>query len=108
MTEIKHIEGLYAFWDELLARHPGLIIDNCAGGGQRIDLETISRSVPLSRSDLQCWPFDPTREQNQTQGLAPWVPLSAALRGADRVRDAQRTRPRHVDALELADARWRR
>jgi alpha-galactosidase len=76
MTEIKHIEGLYAFWDELLARHPGLIIDNCAGGGQRIDLETISRSVPLSRSDLQCWPFDPSSEQNQTHGLAPWVPLS--------------------------------
>ncbi|MCX6030502.1 MAG: alpha-galactosidase [Chloroflexi bacterium] len=76
MTEIRHIEGLYAFWDELLARHPGLIIDNCAGGGQRIDLETISRSVPLSRSDLQCWPFDPSSEQTQTQGLAPWVPLS--------------------------------
>jgi alpha-galactosidase len=79
MTEIRHIEGLYAFWDELLARHPGLIIDNCAGGGQRIDLETMSRSVPLWRSDLQCWPFDPLAMQTQTQGLAPWVPLSAAV-----------------------------
>ncbi|MCX6030734.1 MAG: alpha-galactosidase [Chloroflexi bacterium] len=79
MTEIRHIEGLYAFWDELLARHPGLIIDNCAGGGQRIDLETISRSVPLWRSDYQCWPFDPLSMQTQTQGLAPWVPLSTAV-----------------------------
>jgi alpha-galactosidase len=79
MTEIRHITGLYAFWDELLARHPGLIIDNCAGGGQRIDLETITRSVPLWRSDLQCWPFDPLAMQTQTQGLAPWVPLSAAV-----------------------------
>ena len=79
MAEIRHITGLYAFWDELLARHPGLIIDNCAGGGQRIDLETISRSVPLWRSDLQCWPFDPLAMQTQTQGLAPWVPLSAAV-----------------------------
>jgi alpha-galactosidase len=79
MAEIRHIEGLYAFWDELLARHPGLIIDNCAGGGQRIDLETISRSVPLWRSDLQCWPFDPLAMQTQTQGLAPWVPLSAGV-----------------------------
>ena len=79
MTEIRHIEGLYAFWDELLARHPGLIIDNCAGGGQRIDLESISRSVPLWRSDYQCWPFDPQAMQTQTQGLAPWVPLSAAV-----------------------------
>ncbi|MCW5858522.1 MAG: alpha-galactosidase, partial [Caldilineales bacterium] len=74
-----HITGLYAFWDELRARHPGLIIDNCAGGGQRIDLETIARSVPLWRSDLQCWPFDPLAMQTQTQGLAPWVPLSAAV-----------------------------
>ena len=85
MAEIGHITGLYAFWDELLARHPGLIIDNCAGGGQRIDLETISRSVPLWRSDLQCWPFDPLAMQTQTQGLAPWVPLERGrLRGADR------------------------
>ena len=79
MTEIGHITGLYAFWDELLARHPGLIIDNCAGGGQRIDLETISRSVPLWRSDVQCFPFSPVAMQTQTQGLAPWVPLSAAV-----------------------------
>lgn len=79
MTEIGHITGLYAFWDELLARHPGLVIDNCAGGGQRIDLETMTRSVPLWRSDLQCFPFSPVAMQTQTQGLAPWVPLSAAV-----------------------------
>jgi len=79
MTEIGHITGLYAFWDELLARHPGLVIDNCAGGGQRIDLETMARSVPLWRSDLQCSPFDPVAMQTQSQGLAPWVPLSAAV-----------------------------
>jgi alpha-galactosidase len=79
IAEIRHITGLYAFWDELLARHPGLIIDNCAGGGQRIDLETIARSVPLWRSDLQCWPFDPLAMQTQSQGLAPWVPLSSAV-----------------------------
>ncbi len=51
MSEIRFIEGLYAFWDELLARHPGLIIDNCATGGRRLDLETISRSFPLTRTD---------------------------------------------------------
>jgi alpha-galactosidase len=77
MAEIRHIEGLYAMWDELLERHPGLVIDNCSSGGRRIDLETISRSIPLWRSDFQCWPdFDPIAIQGQTQGLAPWVPLS--------------------------------
>jgi alpha-galactosidase len=79
MTEIGHITGLYAFWDELLARHPGLMIDNCAGGGQRLDLETVGRSVPLTRSDLPCWPFDPLAMQVETQGLAPWIPLSAGV-----------------------------
>lgn len=77
MSEIRHIEGLYAFWDELLARHPGLVIDNCSSGGRRIDLETNSRSIPLWRSDYQCFPgFDPIGIQGQTHGLAPWVPLS--------------------------------
>ena len=77
ISEIRQIEGLYAMWDELLARHPGLVIDNCSSGGRRIDLETISRSIPLWRSDVQCWPgFEAIAIQGQTQGLAPWVPLS--------------------------------
>jgi alpha-galactosidase len=45
ITEIRHIEGLHAMWDALRTRHPGLMIDNCASGGRRIDLETCSRSV---------------------------------------------------------------
>lgn len=78
MSEIRHIEGLYAMWDDLLARHPGLIIDNCSSGGRRIDLEMISRSIALWRSDYQCYPdFDVLSQQTQTQGLAPWVPLSS-------------------------------
>ncbi len=79
MTELKYIEGFYAFWDELLKRHPGLIIDNCASGGRRIDLETMQRSVPLWRSDLQCCPdYSAAGSQCQTFGLASWVPLNAA------------------------------
>lgn len=80
ISEIRHVEGLYAMWDELLARHPGLIIDNCASGGRRIDLETISRSIALWRSDVQCFPnFSLTAMQNQTYGLSLWVPLSAGV-----------------------------
>ena len=77
MTEIEYIEGLYAFWDDLRARHPGLKIDNCASGGRRLDLETISRSMALWRSDYSCDHLDPTGPQLQTLGLSPWVPLSA-------------------------------
>ncbi len=47
MSEIRHIEGLYAYWDSLLVRFPNLLIDNCASGGRRLDIETTSRSAPL-------------------------------------------------------------
>jgi alpha-galactosidase len=53
IAEMKYTEGLYAYWDALLARNPGLLIDNCASGGRRIDLETIGRSIPLWRTDYQ-------------------------------------------------------
>ena len=74
MTEIRHIEGLYAFWDALLNRHPGLIIDNCASGGRRIDLETTSRSVPLWRTDYDY--FEPNGYQCHTYGLHFYLPCS--------------------------------
>jgi len=74
ISEIRHIEGLYAFWDELLARHPHLIIDNCASGGRRIDLETVGRATPFWRTD---GPRDAIAHQCHTYGLMAWVPLSA-------------------------------
>ncbi|OGV69213.1 MAG: hypothetical protein A2269_05270 [Lentisphaerae bacterium RIFOXYA12_FULL_60_10] len=76
ITEIRHIEGLYRFWDTLLEKRPRLVIDNCASGGRRIDLETISRSIPLWRSDWQCFPLnDPIGGQVHGMGLSYWIPL---------------------------------
>lgn len=84
LTENRWVEGLYAFWDELLRRHPHLLIDNCASGGRRIDLETLSRSVPLWRTDF---PGDPLAKQCHTFGLAWWVPLNATG-GVNPARDS--------------------
>ncbi len=75
MTEIGHIEGLYAMWDDLQRRHPGLIVDICASGGRRIDLETLSRGLPLWHSDLQCFGPHPAADQLQNGGLSLWLPL---------------------------------
>jgi alpha-galactosidase len=74
ITEIRWMEGLYAFWDELLARHPGLMIDNCASGGRRIDIESLGRATPLWRTDA---PGNPEARQCHTWGLSAWVPLHA-------------------------------
>lgn len=73
MSEIKHIQGLYAFWDSLLVRFPKLLIDNCASGGRRIDLETTSRSAPLWRTDYQYG--EPTGYQCHTYGLNFYLPV---------------------------------
>ena len=72
MTEIGHIEGLYKMWDDLLARHPGLRIDNCASGGRRLDIEMMSRSFAVWRTDIGF--SDTLAEQAHTQALAYWVP----------------------------------
>jgi alpha-galactosidase len=51
INENLHIQGYLQFWDDLLARNPGLWIDSCASGGRRNDLETMRRSVPLHYTD---------------------------------------------------------
>lgn len=75
MTEIRYVEGHYEMWNRFIKENPGLWIDDCASGGRRIDLETISISVPLWRSDTCCWPGHPEWDQNQTIGLAQYLPL---------------------------------
>ncbi len=81
MAEIRHVEGLYRLWDELPRRHPGLWIDNCSSGGRRIDLETVSRALPLWPSDFTDTPGMSfglglhVGDQCINAGLARWVPL---------------------------------
>jgi alpha-galactosidase len=72
ITEIRHVTGYLAYWDELRRRHPDMLIDTCASGGRRDDLETLRRAVPLWRSDYGY--DDPPAMQNLTYGLALWVP----------------------------------
>ena len=74
--ENMHVQGYLAYWDELLRRHPDMLIDSCASGGRRNDLETLRRAVPLLRSDYQ-WGGVETAAGNQghTYGLSSWVPF---------------------------------
>ena len=74
MTEMKHVMGYLAFWDELRRRHPGLLIDSCASGGRRNDLETLRRSVPLLRSDYQFGHEATMPNQGHTYGISSWIP----------------------------------
>jgi len=76
ITEIRYVEGLLDFWDELRQRHPQLILDIV----QRGDLETISRAVDLSRADYPVSPdADPLGNQLSTLGLSYWRPHYGTL-----------------------------
>jgi alpha-galactosidase len=80
MTEIQHVEGYLNLWDELHRRHPNLLIDTCASGGRRLDLETLRRSVSLWPSDDSTVPED---NQSHAFGIASWIPYFGSGVGCD-------------------------
>jgi alpha-galactosidase len=49
-----------------------MLIDTCASGGRRLDLETLRRAVPLLRSD---YIMEPVGQQGHTYGLSFWIPM---------------------------------
>jgi alpha-galactosidase len=71
ITENKYVCGYLAYWDELRRRHPNMLIDSCASGGRRNDLETMRRAVPLWRSD---YAYEPIGHQGMTYGISLWLP----------------------------------
>jgi alpha-galactosidase len=86
VAEMRHIEGFYEFWSELKRRNPGLVIDNCAGGGRRIDIETARLAYCLWRSDFNDvgeglkdrahWPMMGRADQVMVSGLSLYYPLN--------------------------------
>jgi alpha-galactosidase len=85
IAEIRYVEGLYRWWDDMRAAHPDIAIDNCASGGGRIDLELCSRAIPLWRTDATITPLmngnlHQAALQNQvmTAGLSRYVPFSVS------------------------------
>lgn len=77
ITEIRYITNFYRLLDELLERFPHLMIDNCAGGGHRIELEMLRRSVALHRTDYTCHAWaDPVGCQLHAFGIMNWIPYS--------------------------------
>ena len=71
ITEIRHVENYFKYWDALRERHPNMLIDSCASGGRRNDLETLRRAVPLLRSD---YIFEPIGNQAHSFVLPLWIP----------------------------------
>ncbi len=72
MNENLYVQGYLRFWDTLLSRNPGLLIDSCASGGRRNDLETMRRSVPLHPTDYG-YGYHPI-QQAFARTLSSWLP----------------------------------
>jgi len=100
ITEIRYVESQYALWDELLQRHPHLMIDNCGSGSRRVDLESIGRATPLWRTDYVNLSADLNAAQCHTYGLLFWVPLNGTTAGYLNHCDAYTLRSTMCSALQ--------
>ncbi len=83
ITENHYVTNLYRFFDTLVEEIPGLMIDNCASGGKRLDIEMARRSIPLWRSDYNCMDGEGNSNpgilqatQAQTYGISFWYPYN--------------------------------
>ena len=76
VSEIKHINGLYAYWDELHRLFPDIQFENCASGGTRMDIEMFSRAYSYCRDDyhMQISPEETT--QNITLNTTAYLPIT--------------------------------
>lgn len=72
MCQVHYINGLYALWDAILERYPHILIENCAGGGTRLEIEMMRRSINMWRSDYHHMSM--VTRQFQTEALTWWIP----------------------------------
>ena len=80
ICENHYVTNLYNFLDYLTENIDGLIIDNCASGGKRLDLEMAYRSIAFWRSDYNC-AYHPdlfNATQSQTYGVSFWLPITGS------------------------------
>jgi len=77
ITENHYVEGYLTFWNELRTKIPDLLIDSCASGGRRNDLETMKLAVPLHKTDYNY--ADNDVKQAFHYSLYQWFPYFGAL-----------------------------
>ncbi len=66
ITENHYITGHLALWDAIRAEFGDMILDSCASGGRRNDLESMRRAVPMHYSDFFILDLEPTQAVHQS------------------------------------------
>ena len=88
ICENHYVTGYLAYWDSLIARAPEMMIDSCASGGRRNDLETMRRSIAIHKTDSDY--SDLTQKQSMHHSFFQWLPYFGTLalgRGPGAVAD---------------------
>ena len=90
--ENLHIQAVLRLYDELRLRNPGLIIDNCAAGGTRNEMDMLRRSVPLQYTDMDI--DDPDARIFHYYEMFSWIPY---FRAHAKRADARMPKNRNLD-----------
>ncbi len=83
ISEMRYVEGLYAYWDRIRSTWPDALMEECASGGNRIDLGTVMRMHMHQKTDY--W-FDNEVDQTSLWGISQFLPnntIVAHLRELD-------------------------
>jgi len=67
----RYVESLYRIFDRVAERHPGVFLENCAGGGGRLDLGLFRRCHVSCLSDYSVLPRGIKMLNNMTMALPP-------------------------------------
>lgn len=84
ITEIKHVCGLYDYWERIARERPDALLEECAAGGRRIDLETVMRMHIHQKTDF--W-FNNENDQRSLWALSQYLPNNCVVAHLDRLDD---------------------
>lgn len=76
MTENKCVQGHYDYWKYLIELDQVELIDSCASGGHRLDIESMRLAVSLHPSDYNH--NDMIAKQVANFNLCSWIPFAGA------------------------------
>ncbi len=76
VTELYHINGLWDFWEALHQRYPDMLLENCAGGGTRMDIHMMTYAHSYCRDDAHMFAHPEELTQNITLNSTPYIPFT--------------------------------
>lgn len=101
LTENQHIQGHFRLWSAISEHFPDMLLDSCASGGRRNDLESMRYAVPLHRTDQDYG--DSTLQQCYTYAMAAWIPYFGS-KADSNVPDSSVYRTQYSDKYALRRA----